>query len=299
MNVLVITGDKKFKEGHERFDLQVGAVEKLEAVFWGKGALMPKIPQGDFDVITVQDPFLRGLFAWYVACRKSAKLNIQVHTDLLVQSFLRHLVARFVLRRADSVRVVSNRIKEQVLSMGITVPVYMLPVFIDLSKFHNVVRKLHVAPIILWLGRFEEEKNPLEAISVLEKVREAGIDAELIMLGAGSMKEKIIKKANNNPKIKVLDWQNPVPYFEKANVVLSTSLHEGWGASIVEALAAGVPVVAPDVGVAKEAGARVVPRENLAEEVIDILKRDTEAELKLKLIEDPDKWAETWKKTLL
>lgn len=64
----------------------------------------------------------------------------------------------------------------------------------------------------------------------------------------------------------------PAVFLETADVVLCTSLYESWGASIVEALAAGVPVVAPDVGVAKEAGATVVPRAQLAEAVVRVLE---------------------------
>ena len=62
-------------------------------------------------------------------------------------------------------------------------------------------------------------------------------------------------------------------------------------------LAAGVPVVAPDVGVAREAGAVVVPRESLADAVIDILKSDKKGELKLTLLSE-QAWANAWRASL-
>jgi hypothetical protein len=57
------------------------------------------------------------------------------------------------------------------------------------------------------------------------------------------------------------------------DVVLGTlaSPGESWGASIVEALAE-VPGVAPDVGIAKEAGAIVVTRQDLAGTLCDVAK---------------------------
>ena len=90
MKVLVITGDKSFGPEHPRFDLQAKNVEKISAVFCGrgKGNIWPKTPKEEFDVVTSQDPFWRGFFAWYVARRRlGAKFNVQVHTDLFAQSF--------------------------------------------------------------------------------------------------------------------------------------------------------------------------------------------------------------------
>lgn len=298
MNILVITGDKSFVPGHPRFDLQAKHVEKLSVIFWGRGSLLPKIPEEKFDVVTSQDPFWRGLFAWFIARRMGVKFNVQVHTDLSVQSFFYRLLAGFILRRADSIRVVSEKIKKQVESLGVKKKISVLPVFVDLSKFRSIVRRKQSVPTILWFGRFEQEKNPLEAISVLEHVRASGINAQLVMLGEGSMTSEVKKRANNPSIINILTWQNPTIHFETADVVLCTSWYEGWGASIIEALAARIPVAAPDVGVAKEAGAHVVLRSKLADAVIDILKSGEKGELQLQLIEDPEKWAEAWKKTL-
>jgi glycosyltransferase involved in cell wall biosynthesis len=80
-------------------------------------------------------------------------------------------------------------------------------------------------------------------------------------------------------------------------VVLSTSQFEGYGAGIVEALAAGVPVVAPDVGIAREAGAIVVPREELAGAVMKVLEHGMKGELRIKP-PDKEEWTRRWKETL-
>ena len=133
----MITGDKSFGPGHPRFELQKSAVEELAVIYWGRGALWPKIPKGQFDVVTVQDPFWRGLFAWVVARRLGVKLNVQVHTDLAVQSLLRRVLAQIVLRHADSVRVVSEKIKNQI---HVRARVSVLPIFIDIERFRTIER---------------------------------------------------------------------------------------------------------------------------------------------------------------
>ena len=83
-----------------------------------------------------------------------------------------------------------------------------------------------------------------------------------------------------------------------ADVVVSTSKHESYGASILEALAVGVPVVAPDIGIAKEAGATVVARANLATAVSDVLTSGKRGELKISL-PTRDEWTERWRETLV
>ncbi|MEK7109466.1 MAG: glycosyltransferase [Patescibacteria group bacterium] len=298
MKVLMITGDKKFAAS-PRFALQAAQVEKLSVVYWGRGSLWPKIPKGQFsaqggpalgwDVVTAQDPFWRGLFAWRVARRLTCRLNLQVHTGVL------NILGKFILRRADSVRVVSEKIKKQVEAIGVRAPVTVLPVYVDIERFRGIARPSESdsqGKTVLWVGRFEDEKDPLLALEVVQKVP----GAKLVMLGAGSLEAALKTKAKGLP-VEFAGWQDPAAYLAQADVVLCTSKHESWGASIVEALAAGVPVVAPDVGIAKEAGATVVPREGLAGAVIEALRTGALGRLQLPLL-SKEEWAKAWVKTL-
>lgn len=302
MKVLMITGDKQlFREGSnafERLKLQRDAVEELRVVYWGRGAIAEALHvRGQYDVVTSQDPFWRGIIAWHVARKVGASLNVQVHADLSKVSFMKHIVAQIVLHHADTIRVVSDKLKERMERMRVRAKVTVLPVYVDLARFRNVVRRPHAGTQILWAGRFEEEKNPLAAVEVLRSVQQDIPDARLTMLGSGSLKDEITKRAAGLP-VELPGWQDPVPYLAEADVVLSTSWHESWGSSIVEALAAGVPVVAPNVGVAKEAGARIAEREKLAEVVAEVLKRGERGVLKLDLL-PADEWAVQWRSSLI
>lgn len=312
MNVVVITGDKSFGPGHPRFELQKMAVENLSVIYMGKGGVWPKIPEGKFsstdgpasgwEVVSTQDPLLRGVFGWFAAKRLGARLNVQVHMDLRALPRWKRLLATIVLRRADSVRVVSEKIKQQVESMSVRAKISVLPVFVDVERFRDVPRQSHPQKTILWIGRFEDEKDPLYAVSVFKQVREAKPRAEvkLVMLGNGSLEpslRKEISRSNLGGKVELPGWQDPRDYLAAADVVLCTSRHESWGASIVEALAANVPVVAPDVGIAREAGAMVVARSDLAFGVVEALRSGARGELKLHLL-NKDEWARAWKKSL-
>ena len=291
MRVLIITGDKSFGPGHPRYDLQASAAE-LVVMYWGRGGMSPRIPGGRFDVVTVQDPFWRGFFAWRLARRLGAKFNVQVHTDLSAQSFVRHVLAQIVLHHADSVRVVSEKLRQQVERMGVRAHVTVLPVFVAVDLFKKIQR--HPDPhLVLWVGRLEDEKDPLYALEVIKHVP----GAKLVMLGTGSLEATLRERAEGLP-VEFVGWQNPVSYLERAAVVLSTSRHESYGVSIIEALAAGVPVVAPDVGVAREAGAHVVPKEQLAAEVERVLKSGAAGHLQLQLL-NAQEWTHKWEESLV
>ncbi len=297
----MISGDKNALQSgtpvSARIELMRQQVDALEIVYMGRGAWWPQVPQGSFDVVTSQDPFWRGLFAWRVAKRLKAKLNIQVHADLAQQSFVKHVLAQIILRHAGSVRVVSQKIQKQVEKMGVKAPVSVLPIFVDISKFSSVIRREHSGKNIVWIGRFEKEKDPALAIDVIREVQKIILDARLIMIGEGSLKEVIVKKIHADP-VELPGWQQDVtPFLEKADVVLSTSPQESWGASIIEALAAKVPVVAPDVGVAKEAGAVIAPREKLAEAVVRVLQSGEQGALKINM-PSAQEYATLWRKTL-
>lgn len=297
MKVLMITGDKNFKPGHERYELQRGVVDELAVVYWGRGSLWPSVPAGQFDVVTAQDPFWRGLFGWWVAKRKGAKLDVQIHTDLSVYGGVRHVLMQITLRHADSIRVVSEKIKQQVERVGIKAKVTVLPVYVDIQKFRTVTPAPHDGKIILWIGRFEDEKDPLLAIEIFKKVRKSA-EAKLIFLGKGSLESSLRAAARDLP-VEFAGWQDPMQFLPTADVVLSTSKHESFGASILESLAAGVPVVAPDVGWAKDAGAIVVAeKDKLADAVVEILKTPRNITLNPVYKYDKKGWAAAWLKTL-
>ena len=301
----MISGDKNIltqgSEAHARLELQKSHVDQLDIFVWpqmhSQREIKKAAKENQYDVITAQDPFWRGLIAWRIARKTGARLNLQVHTDLSAQPFWRRVLAHFLLRRANSVRVVSEKIRKQVQALKIKAPVRALPIFVDISRFKNLEPKPHTQKTILWIGRFEPEKNPLLAVQVLKEVRTKGIDAKLIMLGTGSLEPAVRKMAETLP-IELPGWQDPIPYLQVADVVLCTSKHESWGASIIEALATGVPVVAHDVGIAREAGAMIVPRSDLGNEIIRVLNSNQRGELKIPIL-NADEWAKHWRETLI
>lgn len=312
MKVLMITGDRNvLTEGtvaHERYKLQAAQVDALGVVYWGRGALWPQLPKEKFDVVTVQDPFLRGLFAWRAAKRLDARFNVQVHTDLDAQPLVRRALSKIVLRRAGSVRVVSERVKAQVERAGIQAPIHVLPVFIDKeairaaepvdlkSQFPQFDKIVFVA------SRLEPEKNVELAIKAMPAILHSVPNAGLLIAGGGSQLQALqvlVKKLTLEDSVIFGGHIAGVfSYYKSADLVLNTSTYEGFGATIVEALAAGCAVVSTDVGVAKEAGAIIASKREIGKKAAEALRAGSKGELKLTLPPALE-WAQAWKQSLI
>ncbi len=302
MKIVMITGDRNLSTPgtppYERLMMQKKYAD-IVPVFWGKGALFAPFKElGAFDVITVQDPFWRGLIGLCVSKYKRTRFNVQLHTDLNAQNLGRRILANIVFRYADSIRVVSSTLKIQLEQMRVHAPVKVLPIFLDIEHLKLFKQNTQPRPRkkILWVGRFEKEKDPMRAIDTLREVIDEGIDAELVMLGIGSLENKLREKSKGL-RVAFPGWKDPLEYLVTADVLLNTSHYEGYGAAIIEALAIGVPVVAPDVGVAREAGAIIAPQDNFTSAVVDVLRSNTRGELKMELLSKDD-WGRQWKETL-
>jgi len=249
------------------------------------------------DVVTTQDPFESGLAGFFIANHFKVPLHVQVHTDLFSPEFAKHswlnrarlVIARIILKKAQRVRVVSERIKELIEDRNITKStITVLPIFVDVEKYRGVQRARHERfnPMLLVVSRLEKEKNVSLALETLKILREGGEkEAGLVVVGQGSEAGILTKKAKAlgvNQWFECVGWRDPLPYYAMADVMLFPSLYDGYGMVIVEALASGVPVVANDVGVARESGSHIAantPR-TFAHKIVEILSEGKRGELK-------------------
>jgi len=135
---------------------------------------------------------------------------------------------------------------------------------VDVTKFHGAHagilagRFSAFATRLLVVSRLEKEKNIRLAIDAFAKA--APHTACLIILGEGRERRLLEKRAASlgvAGRVFFEGATDPLPYYAVADLLLVPSLYEGYGLVIVEALSAGKPVLATDVGVAREAGAIV------------------------------------------
>ncbi|MBV9349568.1 MAG: glycosyltransferase [Patescibacteria group bacterium] len=226
------------------------------------------------DVVTAEDPFETGLAASKIAHALNAPLHIQVHTDFIASGFakahfpfnrLRLLIAAQVLKRADRIRVVSERIKEKIeRKYHPKAPISVIPIYVDIERYRNMEKTRHpkFKTMLLVVSRLEKEKPLRTAIEALKKARDAGIDCGLVIVGAGRQEgylKRSAKELGVSAWVEFTGFQNSVvPYYAMADLVLHLGAsYEGYGMGIIESLAGGVPVLSLDVGIAKQAGAMI------------------------------------------
>lgn len=131
---------------------------------------------------------------------------------------------------------------------------------IDLGRFSdpgdgNAVRdSLGVplkAPLVTQIGNFKPQKAPLDCVRVAAAVGEEFPDAWFLMVGDGPLRaeaEDLARTLGVSERLVFSGWRDDIPDILAATTVsVLTSLHEGLPCSVVESLAAGVPVVATAV----------------------------------------------------
>ena len=224
-------------------------------------------------LVSAQDPFESGLAAFLLSRKLGSRLHLHVHTDFLspyfkresVINWFRVILGRFLLKQADCIRVVSQRIVDSIMEDGIVLkqePV-VLPIYVDVDIFlrreHGTFLKRRYPQFettILMVNRLEREKNVLLAFRAFEKIVKQFPKTGLVVVGSGSQRtrlENFVKKKNIADRIAFEGWQdNTAPYYQSATIFLSTSNYEGYGVSLVEAAASHLPIVTTDIGIARE-----------------------------------------------
>lgn len=225
------------------------------------------------DLVSAQDPFESGVAAFLISKFWGVPMHLQVHTDFLSPYFynetflnkIRLYLAKFLIKRAGAVRVVTDRIKQSIVNAGLlgASKISVLPIFVDTEKIKNyeVRTDLHkIYPqfdfIILMASRLTSEKNIPLAIEAMRGVIEKYPKTGLVIVGDGPEKDHLKLLTTNyslQTNIAFENWSNDLSsYYKTADLFLLTSNYEGYGLTVMEALSAGLPVVMSDVGCAGE-----------------------------------------------
>ncbi|HEY0221062.1 MAG TPA: glycosyltransferase, partial [Candidatus Paceibacterota bacterium] len=215
--------------------------------------------------------FETGLSAYLLANKFKLPMQVQIHTDFLSHHFrksmlnqIRVLIARFIVSRADGLRVVSSFIKDSIKNSfrGLKIEPEVLPVYVDVEKIINTPITKDIDKdfpdfkfIILMASRLSREKRIDVAIKAMKEVVEKFPQTGLVICGSGKEKNKLkayTKRLNLEKSVVFAGWhEDLISYYKTANLFLLTSEYEGYGMTLVEAGAAGCPIVTTKVGIAK------------------------------------------------
>lgn len=140
--------------------------------------------------------------------------------------------------------------------------IIVLPLGLDLAPFAGTPRKNGVfrrqygfpadAPLIGIVGRLVPVKNHRLFVEAAAKVRAQRPDARFVIVGDGETRADIeaqVAALGLTDAVTFTGWmQDVAPVYADLDVNVISSLNEGTPVSVIEALAAGCPVVATAVG---------------------------------------------------
>lgn len=227
------------------------------------------------NIVSVQSPDEIGLIGLLLTKKFKMPLQLQIHTDVFsphyrragVKEWIRAKIARWLLPYANCVRVVSERIKRSIVHIPYRIthiPIAVLPIHTDIAKFRDATRDpntderfkdFHFKMIAV--GRFvDKEKNFSMLIDAMREFMKLCPKALLVLVGDGPDRRKYelrIKNQALEKNIHLESWRDDLPSFYKSfDLSVMPSNYEGWGRTVIEAMAAGLPVVMTDVGLAGE-----------------------------------------------
>jgi glycosyltransferase involved in cell wall biosynthesis len=95
-------------------------------------------------------------------------------------------------------------------------------------------------------------KGPIYLLKAMERVWQSHPETKLVFVGKGQLEDKLRTEAFRigvSEKVAFLGWRNDIPEIMKVlDIFVLPSLNEGMGRVLVEAMAAGRPIVASNVG---------------------------------------------------
>ena len=179
-------------------------------------------------------------------------LTIQEGKDLNRQPWLMRFFRYFIFKKADSITVISNYLAQYVRSQNSKVPISIIPNGVDVGKFKPEGE--HNPKTIITSSRLVKKNGIGDLVDAIAVVKKEVPDIKLLIVGSGEQAKELKTKSSflgleNNIEFigEVLNDLLP-KYLAKASIFVRPSLSEGLGIAFLEAMAAGLPIVATPVG---------------------------------------------------
>ena len=236
--------------------------------------LLANLKRFNLDIIHTQSEFPVGIFGRIV----SGFYKIpSVHTYHTMYEDYVHYVAnghlitpkmaqrysKIFCNKASAVIAPVEKAKDSLLSYGVTKPITVIPTGIVFEPFARGKysqeelneTKLSVGlnltdPVIIYIGRIAQEKSLDVIIKQMPETLKLVPDAKLVIVGNGPKREELEELAATLGIEKSVIFTGPRPwaeigkYYQLGDVFVSASTSETQGLTYIEAMAAGVLVVA-------------------------------------------------------
>lgn len=239
---------------------KVRRVLKMFLLYFAPGILRKKYIKKDYD-IEISFNYMIPSFL----LRKTGKTIAWVHSDIydLLDDKYKRLKQKKAWENTDYIVAISEKTYKSIIEIypefkNKTVIINNSYDFDSMLIKGNEIKLAKSANVkeILFMGRYDDRKNPLYLVEVLNNLKNKKLKYHVTFMGRGELKDALISKINEyqlSDNITVLDYQkNPYPYIKNADIIASTSKSEGFPTVFVEGMTFGHPFITTEVGGARE-----------------------------------------------
>ena len=195
-------------------------------------------------------------------------LTIQEGKKLDEQLFLLNWLRGLIIKKADTVTVISNYLKEYVQKVSKNKDVFLIPNGVDLKNFQfpisnfqsnlNFKNSKSESKTIITVSRLVPKnglKDLIKAFHILTNdLKPNTYNLKLLIIGEGPEREKLRELTKNLEIENEIKFLGNIPnsevpkYLAQVDVFVRPSLSEGLGTSFLEAMASGLPIIGTPVG---------------------------------------------------
>jgi glycosyltransferase involved in cell wall biosynthesis len=191
------------------------------------------------------------------------EISLFMERQVLFPGFYRTimgLTARFTLRHADALRTISDSTREQLEIWAPGKPLRQFIAWTDIDVFLSAGSsdsRKGKKPILIYVGVLIPRKGVNTLLDAFSQVTPEFQDARLWIVGKALNTEYAIGLTKQVLTLELdgkVVFREPVPqaqlakYMSQADVLVLPSLSEGLGRVVLEAMAAGTPVIGSNVG---------------------------------------------------
>ena len=177
----------------------------------------------------------------------------------------------FFLRNLSSahnatVTAVAPSVADELRGNGLVLPIRIVPNGLNHSEFHRDPARKHLARlalrrdfslqlgdsdiVLLYVGRISERKQPLLLVKTFAAMHSQFSNIHLMLVGTGNLLTKVKDMAERIENVHVLGYVSDVArtnLLSAADAFISLSCYEGLPLAVLEAAAAGLPIVLSDI----------------------------------------------------
>jgi L-malate glycosyltransferase len=198
-----------------------------------------------FDILRVHNPYFIGPAAltFKAIFPKVPIVLSHLHTE----TGLNGLIDAYTLKKYNHIITISNSTKAEIISQYHYPKSKISVAYPGVDKKFQPGPKLNSKLTLLFLGGLKKRKNPLFLLKLLAKLKSKNI--KLIMAGTGPMLAELkhfTKLHRLTDKVVFTGFvkeQDKLKLYQSADILLLPSLKEGFGMTITEAGACGIPAI--------------------------------------------------------